>query len=118
MTTIQAQGSVQLGNGTKGGCVGNYIGFARIMNGTSVWFTPPSGSTSCVITDNNGGAYTGKIECVESVSLANWCGLAGLPPVALTCPVASANRYQFSIYFSANAPAAGTVLTLQIQWLP
>src|SRR2546423_738204 len=34
MTTIQAQGSVQLGNGTKGGCVGNYIGFARIMNGT------------------------------------------------------------------------------------
>ena len=118
MTIITAQGSLQLGSGTKAGCVGDYIGFARIMNGTSIWFTPSAGSTSARITDISGGAYIGKLEAVESGTLHNWCGLEGNPPDVLTFPVTSGKKYQFTNYMKQNPPPAGTQLTSRIEWLP
>src|SRR3954469_3484996 len=61
--------------GSSGACPGPYTGKVTFKDGTSTWFTPPTGSTNCTITDISGFAlpYASKVEAVESGTLRQSC---------------------------------------------
>lgn len=108
--------------GTGSGCVGSYTMFLRVTNNTvspaSIWWRPPSGTTIGTAADVSSlpAPYSSIVEAVSSAG-PNWCG-----PSAVTFPVNSSYRYQFTIYVKNTPPpppdGTNTTLKLEIRWGP
>lgn len=120
--------TLQLGPGASGGitftngslsCVGTYTGEAKITNSetSSIWFTAPSGTTNCVITDSSGLAapYLSVVRAVRRSNAQTWCGTN-----TLSFPALASQQYKFYIYIKNTPPPPtnGQVLTLDVEWNP
>jgi hypothetical protein len=102
--------------GPASSCVGPYRLYAKFKNGSSSWFTAPSGCNSCRITDLTPLAkppYFVKVEAVEASTLRSWCDTN-----SVAFPVVPGRKYQFSTYVinTAPPPSTGDILTLSYTW--
>jgi hypothetical protein len=101
-------------------CVGTYYAYARFTNTSvtpkSIWWRPPTGTTSCTIADASGitdPAYVPVVEAVRRSDLVHWCGTN-----SVTFPATSTQQYQFGTYIKNQLPppSAGQTLELSVQW--
>ena len=112
-------GPVQPGSGTKS-CVGSYTGAVVYKNpSNSTWWTPPTGSTNCTISDlsrnNYNPPYVPVVQAVDNITLNIWCATN-----QVAFPVTGGHKYQFSTYIknSMPPPNTGDNLSLDIAWAP
>ena len=100
------------GSGTA--CFGAYTGFAKMTNGASLWFTPPTNATSGTLTDASGFAapYV-SVAYVKRNDYVAWCGTN-----SVTFPATSSKTYQLMVYVKSPLPPPtnGQPMNLQITW--
>jgi hypothetical protein len=94
-------------------CPGAWTGFVKFKTTTgSSWWTPPTTMRSVVAVNKTTG-YPAKVEIVESTTLNRNCGQDNT-----SLSWQTARKYQFTTYYGANPPPAGTPITLEITWKP
>jgi hypothetical protein len=101
------------GSGT--GCPGVFTGYAKMTNGASFWFTPPTNTTSGTLTDASGfpAPYV-SVACVKRKSdLMTWCDTN-----SVTFPATNNTTYSLTFYVKSPLPPPTNTqpMNLQITW--
>jgi hypothetical protein len=96
-------------------CIGSYIGYAKFKDPAtgSYWWSRPTGTTHCTITDTTGSSCSIKLEAVESTSLNSWCG-----PSPLTFPTQAPPTYRYNLttYIISCPGTPPSTWTLSVNW--
>ena len=101
--------------GSGSGCPGTYTGLAKMTNGASLWFTPPTNATSGTLTDASGFAapYVSVASVKRKSDLVTWCDTN-----SVTFPATNSTTYSLTVYVKSPLPPPtnGQPMTLKITW--
>ena len=96
-------------------CPGTYTGFAKMTNGASFWFTPPTNATSGTLTDASGlpAPYVSIAYVKRKSDGMPWCDTN-----SVTFPVTNTTQYSLTVYVKSPLPPPtnGQPMNLQITW--
>jgi hypothetical protein len=107
--------TIRTGGSTNTPCPGAYSGYAKMTNGSALWFTPPTNASSGTFTDASsfGTSYVSVACVVRRNDLMAWCGTN-----TVTFPATNSTQYALTAYVKNTPPPPtnGQLLNLQVTW--
>jgi len=105
---------ITLQSGTGTGCVGSFVGYAKMTNSSgSVWITPPANTTTGTFADES-SFDSNYVSIATVVCLTNPAPICGSNNV--TFKASSKAKYELVVYVKSSPPTNGEPLNLQITW--
>jgi hypothetical protein len=101
--------------GTGAGCVGSFLGYARMTNSIgTLWITPPPNTTSGTFTDLS--SFGSNYVSIATVTCLTNITTPLCESNTITFKASSSAKYEFTVYVKQSPPTNGEPLNLQVTW--
>jgi hypothetical protein len=101
--------------GTGTGCIGGYVGYAKMTNSAgSIWITPPPNTTYGTLTD--GSSFGSNYVSIATVTCATNLTSTQCESNSITFKASSNSKYQLVVYVKQSPPTNGESLNLLVSW--